>query len=437
MTIAPIHPREADRLEDLRALSILDTPPEERFERFVRLARQIFNIPIAYVSLVDENRQWLKAHCGMAVSETERDISFCAHTILRDEPLIIQDATKDPRFAANPMVTGAPRIRFYAGHPLKGPGGHNVGTLCIADTSPRAFSERELSVFKELALATERELNLADVVKAQQELLAITRALARTRERLATELSDAARYVRSLIPAPIRAGQIRTDWAYAPSSILGGDILGYQWLDERRFAFYLIDVCGHGVASALLSTSIVSTLRRGDAAGLNLADPAQTLTSLNRLFPMEEHNNRFFTAWYGVYDRADGQLAYASGGHPPAIRLARADGSSRDLTDHVADSIGTPSFMLGIEPDVRYEARTVPVRPSDALYVFSDGVYETRMPGGRMLERDGLTQLLSHASRAGQPADSRVDRVVEQIKGLRGQADFEDDFTLLEVEFAG
>lgn len=431
MTAILSHPDEAARLKELRALHILDTPQEERFDRFVRLARQIFDVPIAYVSLVDENRQWLKAHCGMITSETERDISFCAHTILRDEPLIIRDASMDPRFARNPMVTGGPRIRFYAGHPLKGPSGQNVGTLCLADTSPRDLSERELNVFRELAMATERELNLADIVKAQQELLATTTALASTRERLATELSDAARYVRSLIPPPILSGQIRTDWAYTPSSILGGDILGYQWLDDRRFAFYLIDVCGHGVASALLSTSIVSTLRRGEAAGLNLADPAHTLTSLNRLFPMEEHNNRFFTAWYGVYDRVEGQLAYASGGHPPAIRLQRADGT----TDHLAQSIGEPSYMLGIDPDVSYDARSIPVRPSDALYVFSDGVYETRMPGGHMLERGGLTKLLTHASRGTPSAPARVARVVDEIKDLKGPTEFEDDFTLLEVEF--
>lgn len=446
MVSAALHPFEAERLADLRSLGVLDTPREERFDRFVRLARQVFNVPIAYVAMVDENRQWFKAESGLELCSTSRDTSFCSHTILQPGPLVIDDATLDPRFADNPLVTRDPHIRFYAGHPLRGPSGHNIGTLCIADTRPRSFTPAELETFRELALATERELNMTDLIEAQRRALEATTAMVQARDRLASELSDAAAYVRSLIPSPIRTGQVRTDWAYTPSSILGGDILGYQWLDDRRFAFYLIDVCGHGVASALLSTSVVSTLRRGAAAGLNLADPAHTLTALNRLFPMEEHGGRFFTAWYGVFDRTTGELAYASGGHPPAIILASEDGRREPLIE----SVGEPAYLLGIDPDATYDARTRRIRPSDALYVFSDGVYETRMPGGRMLERDGLSRLIAHAARpaelslpilsrpplASAPAgSSRVARVVDQIKDLRGTPEFEDDFTLLEIEF--
>ena len=115
----PLPPDEAMRLAALRSLNILDTPAEERFDRITRLAQRLFDVPIALVSLVDTNRQWFKSCQGLDASETPRSISFCGHAILEDGPLIIEDATKDQRFADNPLVTGPPDIRFYTGQPLK------------------------------------------------------------------------------------------------------------------------------------------------------------------------------------------------------------------------------------------------------------------------------------------------------------------------------
>lgn len=111
----PIPPDEQQRLAVLRSLHILDTPPEERFDRITRTAQRLFNVPIALISLIDAHRQWFKSCQGLPVSETPRGISFCGHAILADTPLIIPDALLDPRFADNPLVTGEPRIRFYAG----------------------------------------------------------------------------------------------------------------------------------------------------------------------------------------------------------------------------------------------------------------------------------------------------------------------------------
>lgn len=111
---------EANRLATLRGLNILDTPPEERFDRLTRLAQQLINVPIAVVSLVDSNRQWFKSCQGLDASETPRNISFCGHAILDNELFVIPDALLDTRFSDNPLVTGAPNIRFYAGQPLKG-----------------------------------------------------------------------------------------------------------------------------------------------------------------------------------------------------------------------------------------------------------------------------------------------------------------------------
>src|SRR4051812_22533156 len=118
MLAAPKPENESARVATLRTLRILDTPPEERFDRLTRLARYMFDIPIALVSLVDENRQWFKSCAGLEARETTRDVSFCAHAILNDDILLIPDARADSRFHDNPLVTGEPRIRFYAGQPL-------------------------------------------------------------------------------------------------------------------------------------------------------------------------------------------------------------------------------------------------------------------------------------------------------------------------------
>jgi signal transduction histidine kinase len=159
-------PDEADRLAALRSLFILDTPPEERFDRLTRLAKRLFNVPIALISLVDANRQWFKSRQGLSVSETPRHISFCGHAILQDEPLVIEDALLDPRFADNPLVTGKPHVRFYAGQPLLGPGNHKLGTLCIIDRQPRQMSPADLAALRDLAALAQEELNATELNQA-------------------------------------------------------------------------------------------------------------------------------------------------------------------------------------------------------------------------------------------------------------------------------
>lgn len=150
---------EQARLETLRSLSILDTPPEERFDRLTRMAKRLFGVPIALVSLVDENRQWFKSCFGLSVSETSRDISFCGHAILGNDLFIISDAIEDERFADNPLVLNDPFIRFYAGCPLSAPNGRKLGTLCIIDRQPRHFGKEDLEALKDLASMVERELS--------------------------------------------------------------------------------------------------------------------------------------------------------------------------------------------------------------------------------------------------------------------------------------
>ena len=151
---------EAERLQDLRSLAILDTAPEERFDRITRTASRLFGVPIALVSLVDANRQWFKSRQGLDVPQTGRRESFCAHAILQDGPLVIPDSHADGRFADNPLVTGPPYVRFYAGMPLRGPTGKRIATLCLIDRQARAFTAQDVAALKDLACWAELELNL-------------------------------------------------------------------------------------------------------------------------------------------------------------------------------------------------------------------------------------------------------------------------------------
>lgn len=154
-------PNEAKRLAALRRYDILDTPPEEAFDRIADLATVIFDVPIALVSLVDEERQWFKACYGLDVRETSRDVSFCAYAMYADEVMVVPDATQDPRFQDNPLVTGELGIRFYAGAPLKTPDGHGLGSLCIIDTKPHAvFTTHQQQILTGLAAQVIAELEL-------------------------------------------------------------------------------------------------------------------------------------------------------------------------------------------------------------------------------------------------------------------------------------
>ncbi|GGP75940.1 GAF domain-containing hybrid sensor histidine kinase/response regulator [Shewanella ulleungensis] len=131
---------EANRLQALQHLHLLDSAPEEQFDHMTRFVQAYFNVPICLISLIDKERQWFKSKQGLDVCETGRDESFCGHAIHSSDVFVVENTLSDPRFADNPLVTGEPNIRFYAGYPLQTAGGHRIGTLCIIDSKPRAFS---------------------------------------------------------------------------------------------------------------------------------------------------------------------------------------------------------------------------------------------------------------------------------------------------------
>lgn len=420
MLTAPIPADEPSRLADVLALRILDTPPEQRFDRITRIASLALNVPIAYVAVLDADRQWFKSRIGLPAAQTARDISFCGHTILRDEPLIIADTLKDNRFADNPQVTGPPYIRSYAGCPVKGPAGHNVATLCAADTSPRSFTESQVELLRELAAMVERELGMVDLIESQRELLITKEALVQSRQQLAEETAEAAAYVRSLLPEPLD-GPLATDWVYLSSSQLGGDAFGYHWLNDHKIAVYLLDVTGHGAGAALLSISIMNVLRAGSLPKARCDDPPSILTALNRAFPMHRHHDKFFTIWYGVYDTRTRQLTYTGGGHPAALIVRpRENGQAR------LQRLPSQGLVVGILPDADYPCDTVRLDRGDRLYLFSDGVFEVFNGSGDMLGYDRFIELVD----AGRQS---VRDTLEAVRRWQGHERFADDFSLLEL----
>ena len=165
---------EALRLQTLQACAILDTAPEERFDRLTRLARHLFQSEVALISLIDAERQWFKSRQGLDITETSRELSFCSHAILSNEILYVPDARLDPRFADNPLVTGAPGIRFYAGAPLRAGNGQHLGTLCVVDSKPRSISEEDKLALRDLADCVEREFSREEQQRQHHALLALT-----------------------------------------------------------------------------------------------------------------------------------------------------------------------------------------------------------------------------------------------------------------------
>jgi diguanylate cyclase (GGDEF)-like protein len=154
----PVPADEALRLRDLQRHQLLDRPGDHHFDRIVKLASAIFEVPIALISLVDKDRQWFLSREGLKVSETPREVAFCAHTIATDDVLVVPDASRDERFSSNPLVVADPGIRFYAGAPLRSSEGHNLGTLCVIDKKPREFSPEQKQQLRMLAEVVMREI---------------------------------------------------------------------------------------------------------------------------------------------------------------------------------------------------------------------------------------------------------------------------------------
>jgi phosphoserine phosphatase RsbU/P len=239
------------------------------------------------------------------------------------------------------------------------------------------------------------------------------------------ELAQAAKYVTSLLPVPLRDGIVRTDWRFIPSMALGGDSLGYHWIDSNHFAFYVLDVCGHGVGAALHSVSVLNLIRSQSLKETNFGMPGEVLTQLNKMFSMEKYNGMYFTIWYGVYNTTSRNLVYASAGHPPALLFSDPyDDAFRPI------QLQTPNLFVGGIQDAEFETAQYKLEGPCKLYIFSDGVFEALDENGNMWTFRDFVQFMSHPLEIG---TSQLDRLVAYSSNSRWSGTLSDDLSIMEI----
>lgn len=252
------------------------------------------------------------------------------------------------------------------------------------------------------------------------------RRLAESRQQLADEVDQAAQYVRSLLPAPITNGAVRTNWRFVPSTQLGGDSFGYHWLDDDHFAMYLLDVSGHGVGASLLSVSAMNVIGSHSLPNVDFSNPRQVLSGLNLAFDMDRHNGKYFTIWYGVYQPSRRQLCYAGGGHPPAALFC---GKTRDSASLVLLESDGPAVGFGLDLEFECSERVLPEYAR--LYLYSDGAFEIQTTDGGMWTQTEFLEYLQ----ARQDQDLPMDVVLTHCTQLHGSSTLDDDCSMLECEF--
>ena len=242
---------------------------------------------------------------------------------------------------------------------------------------------------------------------------------------LQSELNQASKYVRSLLPSPL-TDKIEIEQYFLPCIQLGGDIFDYYWLDDNNLVVYLLDVAGHGVRPALLSVSIHNMLRSQSLYNTNFYEPWTVLTELNRVFQMDEKGNDYFTMWYGVYNRKNRELVYACAAHPPAILL-----SSRS-SKTTPEKLATENIAIGMLPQFDFEQKFVYVEPDSTLYIFSDGVYEIPQADGTVWEFDAFVDTVNQCH---QQYDNSLEQIVEYVRQINGNNTLDDDFSLIQLTF--
>jgi sigma-B regulation protein RsbU (phosphoserine phosphatase) len=412
---------EGQRLESLHSLHLLENVAEDRFDRITQLAAEFFRVPTAYIAFIDSERQWFKSSFGICPTETRRHFSLCQYTIQRGEPLVINDAREHQLSCSHPMVTGEPYLRFYAGVPLNGPKGQKIGTFCIVDFQPREFGSEHVAQLSSFAAIVQREINLSDIIQSQNELLNTRQQLVETQERLRREFDDAAKYVRLMLPPPL-AGRETLDWLFQPSTHLGGDGLGYRRINDDQIAFYVLDVTGHGLGSALLAVTALELLRARTVRDIDFARPASVVERLNRTFQMKDHAGKFFSAWYGVYSHAERKITYANSGHPPPLLLTRGE---KDVPLLAKTPPGGP--VLGVLPEILVTETTIDFPAGSELYLFTDGLYETRGHGKEHGSYDEFLQYLAARLEDRSPYES----ILQWLDAAHKNKVIDDDVTLL------
>ncbi len=262
-------------------------------------------------------------------------------------------------------------------------------------------------------------------VRAGLRLHQLSRDLQTQKRILETELEEAAEYVRSLLPPPMKQ-PLNINFRFIPSRQLGGDCFDYYWLNPNYLAIYLLDTAGHGLRATLPSISVLNLLRSRALKSLNYYLPSEVLKALNDTFQMNYENDKYFTIWYGVYNRVNRQLMYASAGHPPAILLSK----SSNLTQ--VQQLRTPGLPVGMFPHVNYVDGLCNIDEGSTLYIFSDGAYEIAKSDGNLWTLDDFIEMLVNLSH---PTNGELDSVLKYLTTLNSKDVFDDDLSIIHIKF--
>jgi serine phosphatase RsbU (regulator of sigma subunit)/HAMP domain-containing protein len=394
----------------------------ELLSDLITRAGRLLDTPHGYIYLVDSTGSVLERHLGVgAFSNTighhlRPNEGVAGKVWQTGEPLTVNEYNTwaERATSAEYEVT----IRAIMGVPLKS-GADVIGVLGMAYdiASDKRFGEDEVELLSRFAELASISLDNARLYTATQE------AKRQTDE----ELTEAANYVKQMLPLPLNDGPVSIDWRFVPSASLGGDAFGYQWIDDDNLAVYLVDVSGHGVGAALLSVSIMNVLRSQTLSETDFSKPDEVLSTLNDAFPGEKHNDMFFTIWYGVYTKSTRTLSYASGGHPPALLISASEKQRFEMIP-----LRTKNNVIGAMPNVTYHNKKQLIPANSHLFIFSDGVYEHRRTDGSMWRLDEFSDFMFGLSIENR---SKLERLHCHAKELCVEKSFEDDFTILEVAF--
>ncbi|MBV8377380.1 MAG: SpoIIE family protein phosphatase [Verrucomicrobia bacterium] len=298
--------------------------------------------------------------------------------------------------------------------------GKPAGFLLIATNN----SSREWSIYERNFCAALADL-VSMLLEGRQRLDTL-QALQLSQKMISAQLADASSYVRSQLPVNL-CDSVQTDWRYLPSSALGGDALDFFWLNEDHLVIFLLDVVGHGVGSALLATSILHLLRQRALKDGDPLDPVSVLVALNRSFQMDEHGDKVFSIWYGVFDRISGTIRFAAAGHPPAVLVSRNKDGEPEVT-----WLRGKGLWIGAAARETYEGGSAIVAQDAELFVFSDGLYELSTPAGPMIGLEGFGRILVDLYRSG---TVDLEKVLSEASRIHGLDQFEDDASILKVRF--
>jgi len=376
------------------------------------------------VLLVDDQAMVGEAVRRMLASETDIAFHFCsdptkAMQAARDlQPtVILQDLVM-------PQIDGLQLVKFFRANPAT----RDVPMIVLSsreepETKSKAF---ELGANDYLVKLPDKLEVIARIRYHSQAYLA-RRERDAALEALNAELREAERYMRALFPAPLTDAHLRADSLYISCTALGGDSFGYHWIDDDHFAMFVLDVCGHGVGAALLSASAVNVLRARSLPRVDFTDPASVLAGLNDAFDMDKQNQMYFTIWYGVYRRSTRELAHASGGHPPAVLLPAATSAAPRLLNCI-------NAIIGAMPGLPFQSERVTVAPGDRLYIFSDGVYEVNY-ADRPEVMMTVEEFAAELARPALAGERKVEGMAAFVRRAQNRAQFDDDFSLVEVAF--